>query len=274
MDWSQILFKITLIIYLFSGGFYIKREFFSNPKSPNHWTSNLLYVGIGTHTLSLLILILQTGYLPIKNFYETLLLITWTIIIIYMLIEYLYKVRVLGAFIIPFNSLVLLYASFLPNEIDNLPAEIHSIWLDIHTSAIFISYGVFTLAFCISVAYLLQEKQLNDKTPSRFYYRLPSLNKLDKLSYQLIMIGFPLLTTGIITGSLWANQVWGMYWNWNAKQVWTGIVWLIYAIYLYNRARNNLSKKNSAYITVIGFLTILITYLGLTFISSSLHNFT
>lgn len=273
MSCSQILFQITLIIYLVSGGFYIKRELFSNPKSKNHWTSNLLYVGIGTHTLSLLILILQTGYLPIKNLYETLLLLAWTIIIIYMLIEYLYKIRVLGAFLIPINSLMLLYANFLPNHVDNLPDSMRSIWISIHTSAIFISYGVFTLAFCASLAYLIQEKQLDEKKTSIFYYRLPPLEKLDVLSYRLVLLGFPLLTIGIVTGSIWSKQVWGTYWQWNAKQIWTVIIWLIYAFYLHNRFSNIWRGKKRAYVIVIGFLAVLFTYLGLSFFSINFHNF-
>lgn len=273
MVWADILFKITLVIYLVSGGFYIKRELFSDPKTKNHWTSNLLYVGIGTHTLSLLVLILATGYLPIKNLFETILLLTWTIILIYLLIEYLYKFRVLGAFILPFNSLLLLYANFLSNELDNLPESMRSIWLSIHTSTIFIGYGVFTLAFCVSIAYLIQEKQLQEKNLSVFYYRLPPLGKLDNLNLSLVTLGFPLLTIGIITGSLWAKEIWGTYWNWNAKQIWAAIVWLIYAFYLYNRFFQNWRGKKSVYITIAGFLAILFTYLGLSFLPVAFHNF-
>jgi cytochrome c-type biogenesis protein CcsB len=273
MDWSQILFRITLISYLISGGFYIKRELFSDPKSKNHWTSNLFYAGIGTHTLSLLILILQTGYLPIKNLHETLLLLSWTVIIIYMLLEYLYKIRVLGALIIPLNSVILLYANFLPNEINNLPVDMRSLWLSLHISVIFIGYGVFTLAFCVSLAYLIQEKQLKEKKTSVFYYRLPPLKKLDKLSYRLVALGFPLLTIGILSGAIWSKQIWGTYWQWNAKQVWTTITWLIYALYLHNHFSNSWQGRKSAYITVIGFLAILFTYLGLAFLSVDFHNF-
>ncbi|MBM7623078.1 c-type cytochrome biogenesis protein CcsB [Sporohalobacter salinus] len=273
MFWVNVFFKITLIIYFVSSGFYIKREFFSDPKTKNHWTANLLYVGIGTHTLSLLALILATNYLPIKNLFETILLLTWTVIIIYMLIEYLYKFRVLGAFILPVNSLLLLYAIFLPNDLNNLPESMQSIWLSIHTSTIFVGYGVFTLAFCVSIAYLIQEKQLQDKKLSIFYHRLPPLEKLEQLNLQLVAVGFPLLTIGIITGSLWAKEVWGMYWNWNIKQIWVSIIWLIYALYLHNRISGKWRGKKSVYITIVGFLAILFTYLGLSFLPVEFHNF-
>jgi len=274
MVWSPILIKISLLIYAISGGFYIKREFFSDPKSKNHWTANLLYVGIAIHTFGLLAMILETGYLPIKNLYETLVLLSWTIIAIYILVEYLYKIKILGAFILPFNSLLLLYTNFLPNKVDNLPVGMRGIWLSIHTSVIFISYGVFTLAFCVSLLYLIQEHQLKEKKTSVFYYRLPPLGKLDSLSYRLVMLGFPLLTIGILTGALWSGQILGTYWEWNSKQIWITLVWLIYAVYLHNRYSDIWRGKKSAYITVLGFLTILFTYLGLNFITKNSHYFT
>ncbi|MCK8824442.1 c-type cytochrome biogenesis protein CcsB [Fuchsiella alkaliacetigena] len=274
MAWSRGLLWLTLAIYFFSSIIYIKQELIQAKQNNNRKIAYLFQLGALIHTFCLLAIILETGYLPIKNLYETLLLFSWTIVIIYNLIEYLYKFKVLGAFIIPLNTIAIFYASFLPNNVDNLPMEMRSIWLSIHTSVIFFGYGVFTLAFCVSVAYLIQEKQLQEKKPSMFYYRLPALNKLDKLSLRLVMIGFPLLTIGVLAGVIWSGEIKGVYWTWNAKQIWTTITWLIYALYLHNRFSKNWQGRKSAYITIIGFLAILFTYLGLAFLPVEFHDFT
>jgi cytochrome c-type biogenesis protein CcsB len=94
---------------------------------------------------------------------------------------------------------------------------------------------------------------------------------LDEISYKSIMIGFPLLTLGIITGAVWANEAWGTYWGWDPKETWSLITWFIYAAYLHARYTRGWSGKRAASISIFGFLAVIFTYLGVNLLLSGLH---
>ena len=99
------------------------------------------------------------------------------------------------------------------------------------------------------------------------------LKKLDQLSFRLIGIGFPFLTIGILSGSVWANEAWGSYWNWDPKETWSLITWLIFAIYLHLRLTQNWNGFKSAILATVGFLSVWICFLGVNFLAKGLHSY-
>ena len=99
------------------------------------------------------------------------------------------------------------------------------------------------------------------------------LQKLDQLSFRAIGIGFPFLTIGILSGSVWANEAWGSYWNWDPKETWSLITWIIFAIYLHLRFTKNWDGLKSAILATIGFLSIWICFLGVNFLAKGLHSY-
>lgn len=103
--------------------------------------------------------------------------------------------------------------------------------------------------------------------------RLNFLDSVDNLSYQSIGLGFPLLTIGIIAGAVWANEAWGSYWNWDPKETWSLITWLIFASYLHARITKSWYGKKPALLGSIGFITIWICYLGVNFLGKGLHTY-
>jgi len=107
-----------------------------------------------------------------------------------------------------------------------------------------------------------------------FAKRLPSLDVLDEVSYRGIAFGFPLLTIGIITGAIWADQAWGTWWSWDPKETWSLITWLFYGGYLHTRLTMGWRGRHSAIIAVIGLIMVLITYLGVNLFLSGLHSYT
>lgn len=106
-----------------------------------------------------------------------------------------------------------------------------------------------------------------------FTNRLPSLDVLDEVSYRGIAFGFPLLTIGIITGAIWADQAWGRWWGWDPKETWSLITWLYYGGYLHTRLTMGWRGRHSAVIAVIGLIMVLITYLGVNLFISGLHSY-
>ncbi|MBI5869940.1 MAG: c-type cytochrome biogenesis protein CcsB [Actinobacteria bacterium] len=133
-----------------------------------------------------------------------------------------------------------------------------------------ISGGIAGLAIGLILGFL------SGKGSSRpgFAKRLPSLDVLDEVSYRGIAFGFPLLTIGIITGAIWADQAWGRWWGWDPKETWSLITWLFYGAYLHTRLTMGWRGRHSAILAVIGLVMVLITYLGVNLFLSGLHSYT
>jgi cytochrome c-type biogenesis protein CcsB len=102
-------------------------------------------------------------------------------------------------------------------------------------------------------------------------YKLAKL--LDNLSYRTLGIGFPLLTIGILSGAVWANEAWGSYWSWDPKETWALITWLIFAIYLHTRITKGWQGKKPAIIASAGFFIVWICYLGVNLLGKGLHSY-
>ena len=103
--------------------------------------------------------------------------------------------------------------------------------------------------------------------------RLNLLESIDNLSYRTISFGFPLLTIGIISGAVWANEAWGSYWSWDPKETWALITWLVFASYLHARITKAWQGRRPAIIASVGFLVVWICYLGVNFLGKGLHTY-
>lgn len=103
--------------------------------------------------------------------------------------------------------------------------------------------------------------------------KLNLLNTLDQLGFRAIGIGFPLLTIGILSGSVWANEAWGSYWSWDPKETWSFITWMVFAIYLHLRLTQKWNGVKSATLATIGFFVIWICFLGVNFLAKGLHSY-
>jgi cytochrome c-type biogenesis protein CcsB len=107
----------------------------------------------------------------------------------------------------------------------------------------------------------------------RILEAIPSLDALDNLTYRAVTIAFPLLTLMLITGAVWANESWGRYWGWDPKETWALITWLFYATFLHTRITHGWKGRRSAIFAVIGFVSVMFTYLGVSFILPGLHSY-
>ncbi|MFA5073925.1 MAG: cytochrome c biogenesis protein CcsA [Nitrospirota bacterium] len=347
---------------------------------------------------------LGIGRVPLTNLYESLLFFTWSIVLIYLVVEYRYKIRSLGAFVlgIVFLALGFNMLAGIQTEIVGLMPALKSNWLFYHVLLCFLGYAAFGISFAVSMLSLLMDSQDRGRLTSGFaglgilafiiflgylmagqgevmkkaywlglgililawilflilkgsHHRsqvfllwsfamtvagglvavmaveltvwfshpatgsfkshlftttffhpflpikllswafvlalfwlvwsqgiriknrmlayLPSPDMLDSISYQMISLGWPLLTMGIITGSVWANTAWGSYWSWDPKETWSLITWFLYAIYLHARYMRGWKGTQMAVLSVAGFLAVLFTYLGVNLVLSGLHSY-
>jgi cytochrome c-type biogenesis protein CcsB len=217
---------------------------------------------------------LGIGHAPFSNLYESLIFFAWTTILLYLIVERRTKNKTSGAFVTPLAFLAMAYASFSPNVssgIQPLIPALKSNWLISHVITCFFGYAAFGLSFGLSFMYLL--KRLDREGGSNIFLRLiPRADILDELNYQMVVIGFLMLTLGIITGSVWAHSAWGSYWSWDPKETWSLITWLIYAAVLHSRLVRGWKGKRIAILCFVGFFCVLFTYFGVNYLAG-LHSY-
>ena len=233
----------------------------------------VISTGFASHTLALLTRYAEAGHTPVTNLYESLSFFAWMIIGVLLIVNYKYRVKVLGSFITPIALILMIFALALPKEILPLAPVLKSFWHPIHVIFAFLGNAIFTLAFCCGVMYLVQEHQLKSKKMGAIAKRLPPLKVLDDLNYQSLTFGFPLLTLGIITGAIWAEYAWGRYWSWDPKETWSLITWFFYAAMLHQRLTVGWRGRKAAIMAIIGFLAVLFTFLGVNLLLSGLHSY-
>lgn len=279
MDSSQ-LFGITMIAYLLSTACYIGLFLFK--------TKKIGYIGM---LLALGGLLIQTvgiglrwsesyqlniGHAPLTNMYESLVFFAWCTTLFYLILEYKFKARILGAFVMPFSFIILAYASLsdrISDQISPLIPALQSNWLIAHVVTCFIGYGAFAVAGALGLAYLLKKNTSEATSNNGLFSSLPELKILDDLTHKTIVFGFMWLSAGIITGAIWANEAWGTYWSWDPKETWSIITWFVYAFTLHARFTRGWSGSRIAWFAIIGFISVFFTYFGVNFLLSGLHSY-
>jgi len=229
-----------------------------------------LYITLGLHTFGLVLRWIESyklniGHAPLSNFYESLIFYAWCV----SFVQIIMKKRLSFPIITMFASLIALffmgYASISPSieqHIQPLIPALQSNWLHIHVITCFISYAAFVISFICSLLYLIKWKGV-----------IPPEETLEEINYRSIVVGFPSLSAGILTGAVWAHYAWGSYWSWDPKETWSLITWIVYALFLHARFVKGWRGKRIAMLSIIGFLSVIFTYLGVNFILSGLHSY-
>ncbi|MCP4746481.1 MAG: c-type cytochrome biogenesis protein CcsB [Desulfobacteraceae bacterium] len=277
---NSLIFSIVTFIYCFAGILYLASWIFKKqlPAKAATWVAWAGLIGNGA---GLLLRWFESyekgsayGHAPLTNLYESLTFFAFIISSIYLFVEWKYKSRILGALAMPLAFLVMAYASISPGkQIQPLIPALKSNWLIAHVFTCFIGYAAFAIAFAVSIVYLFKskEKEGKDATVPDQSGAL-STGLLDELTHQLIMFGFLFLTSGIITGAVWAYSAWGRYWGWDPKETWSLITWCIYAALLHLRMMRGWRGKRIAVMSIIGFVAVLFTYFGVNLLPG-LHSY-
>nr|QFO88224.1 cytochrome c heme attachment protein [Silene littorea]QFO88386.1 cytochrome c heme attachment protein [Silene littorea]QFO89277.1 cytochrome c heme attachment protein [Silene stockenii] len=250
-------------------------------------------------------------HLPLSDLYESLIFLSWSFYIIHMIPYFKNKKNNLSAITSPSAIFTQGFVtSGLLTEMHQssiLVPALQSHWLMMHVSMMVLGYAALLCGSLLSVALLIilfqkaiitlfakrknllkgfllfsEIPHMNEKdnileSVSDFsvknYYRSQLSDQLDHWSYRVISLGFILLTIGILSGAVWANEAWGSYWNWDPKETWAFITWTVFAIYLHIRTNKNFQGANSAIVAFIGFLIIWICYFGVNLLGIGLHSY-
>jgi cytochrome c-type biogenesis protein CcsB len=223
---------------------------------------------------------LSVHRLPWGNMYEFTLALTFTAVTAFLVIMMRQPARYLGVFVMTPVVLALgiavlvLYVAPAP-----LVPALHSYWLAIHVTAAIIASGVFTVATAATTMFLVAdhyETATAAGRPVRFSGLariMPSSTVLDRTAYRAYAFAFPVWTFAVIAGAIWAEYAWGHYWQWDPKETWAFITWVIYAGYLHARATAGWRGRKAAYIAMLGFTSILFNFFIVNIFITGMHSY-
>ncbi|MCP2636237.1 c-type cytochrome biogenesis protein CcsB [Microbacterium sp. HD4P20] len=229
---------------------------------------------------------IAAGRVPWSNMYEFALTGTLLVVAVYLGVLFRYDLRFLGSFITGL-TVVLLGASALSFyvEITPLMDPLKSVWLVIHVFVASLATALFALAFGLSVLQLMQARRERiiaaaaaveaggpaPRSGPRFLRTLPGADALESLAYRFAILGFIFWTFTLIAGSIWANDAWGRYWGFDTKEVWTFVIWVLYAGYIHARATRGWRGARSAWLSIIGFTAVIFNFTIVNMFFKGLH---
>ena len=228
---------------------------------------------------------IAAGRVPWSNMYEFALTGTLLVVAVYLAVLFRYDLRFLGSFITGL-TVVLLGASALSFyvEITPLMDPLKSVWLVIHVFVASLATALFALAFGLSVLQLMQARRERKTAAAAgessaivvkggpgFLRTLPGADALESLAYRFAILGFIFWTFTLIAGSIWANDAWGRYWGFDTKEVWTFVIWVLYAGYIHARATRGWRGSRSAWLSIIGFTAVIFNFTIVNMFFKGLH---
>jgi len=266
---ENITFMIALVGYLIASGCFFAFMALKKEKCAKIGNIVMLAAFI-VHSASIVIRGIAAGRLPLTNQFEFATAFAWGIALCFLIFVKKFNFASLGAFVAPIVFLIIGYASMQSREIHELMPALQSNWLAFHVCTAIIAYGSFGVAFGVSLVYLCRDKFSSNEFLTGHF---PDFETLDLISYRVVALGFLFLTLCMITGAIWAKRAWGTYWNWDPKETWSLITWLIYSIFLHLRTNKGWKGKKAAIFAVVGFLCVVFTYVGVNTLLSGLHSY-
>ncbi|WP_051218323.1 c-type cytochrome biogenesis protein CcsB [Nocardioides insulae] len=211
---------------------------------------------------------------PWGNMYEFTVAGTFVLSVAYLALYRKFKLAWLAPLVLIFNLACLMIAViWLYDPVAPLTEALNSYWLVIHVVSAVIATGAFSLAGLLSIVYLLKLRKPGATTG--LLAHVPSTDVLERTSYRIHAFAFPVWTFAVlITGPIWAHEAWSRYWNWDPKEVWAFITWVVYAGYLHARATGGWRGRNAAWISLIGLASLWYSFIGVNFFNdASQHSY-
>jgi cytochrome c-type biogenesis protein CcsB len=242
-------------------------------KSTYHWAYRLLLAGFASLTLFVGWEYYTLGVAPVLTLKSSLSFFAWTLLLVYLLFHLKFRLMVLGSFVAPVAACLLILSSTLPAGEVTVKPIFRSFWLPVHIGMAFVGNGFFAVTFVAAIMYLIQESQIKRKRLGSLYTRLPSLETLDSINHFALICGFTFMTAGMITGSIYAQYALGSYWRWDPKEVCSLMAWIFYAVLLHERLTVGWRGRRAALLSVVGFLVLILTFVGANLWLSDYHSF-
>ncbi|NLN60717.1 MAG: cytochrome c biogenesis protein CcsA [Deltaproteobacteria bacterium] len=269
---EKLLLEMALISYFISttgyvGSLIIQRIFLAKIAT---W---LLAVAFCFHTATLFSQYFVTGQGSVTSLYGWASLFAWAIAGPYLFFQIRTKTRILGAIVSPLTCLLVLAASQLMHGGVLLPENLKGPLVMIHVILSVTGEALFVLVALAGMLYLIQDRQIKNRRLGAVTRILPPLKDLDRINHYGLLLGFPVLTFGLLSGAAWAGEVWGSHWQWDPKLIWALLFWLCFAFILHQRLAIGWSGHKAALLSVTFLLGLLASLTFITLGFSTIHSF-
>ncbi len=255
----------TLVLYFASAFFYLID--LNHHGRALRWARWSILIAFGFNSLIFILdLLLKDGF-PAIGLREGFALLAWALALLFILIEWIYGISSLGAFVVPVIFFSAAAASIFHPGGQEVVREQWNVWLNLHIVLVFLGHAAFALAATLGVMYLIQETHLKQKRFTMLFFRLGAVAELDTMLYRTIALGFPLLTLGMLSGAVYSRIEHGVFWAFTPKELWSLTAWALYAVLLYGHRAYGWHGRRAAFFAIAGFIAYLLAYLGLKLVS-------
>lgn len=220
----------------------------------------VLLTGFISHTAVLMLQFADGGHIPVQNLHQSLSAFGWAVVGVFLVLQLKFHLMVLGALVAPLATVAVIIASMLPRPQVELTPLFEGLWRTVHMTTLILGNAALAIACLVGILYLIQERTIKDKKRGFFFSRLPSLKLLDSMGYASLIVGFPLLTFGIISGVVYAQAVRGRFWTWDPREIFAVITWLVFAVLVHERLAVGWQGRRSAIMAIVGFAILLFTF--------------
>lgn len=240
-------------------------------------------LAFASHIGAFLFRAFAAGRVPWANMYEFSLTSTLMGALVFLILLWIVDIRFLGLFISGFLGVTLAFATlgfYVP--VSHLDVALQSVWLVIHVFVASFSVGLFTISFFLSILQLAQISKEQKAKAGRisnknafllFLNRLPKATSLEDMAFGVSVCGFIFWTFTLIAGAIWAERAWGRYWGWDVKEVWTFVIWVIYAAYLHARTTRGWRGRLAAWLCISGYIAVLFNFGIVNIFFKGLHSY-
>lgn len=240
---------------------------------------SLTWLGVLMHGFAVVSRGIAAGRVPWGNMYEFLSTGAFIVALVYVLVLLKKDLRFMGTFVIGLVTVMLCGATIgFPTPVAHLVPALQSYWLIIHVSIAVLASALFTITFAMNVLQLMQHARVEaiaagkrDKFP--FMGVVPSAGALENFAYRINAVAFVMWTFTVMAGAIWAEAAWGRYWGWDTKEVWSFVIWVVYAGYLHARATGGWTGARSAWLSIIGYLCLVFNFTIVNMYFNGLHSY-
>lgn len=218
---------------------------------------------------------------PWGNMYEFAISGAFFMVLIYLLTVKKFRLTWLAPWLLIFViAIIMVAAVWLYKPVAPLTEALNSYWLVIHVVAAVIATAAFSIGGILTALWLVKNRAEKKAAAAGtevtgYLARIPGTAVLDRVAYRMHAFGFPVWTFAVlITGPIWAHEAWSRYWNWDPKEVWAFITWVVYAAYLHARTTAGMKGKVAAVLALVGMATLWWSFIGVNFFSTtSMHSY-
>ena len=226
-------------------------------------------LGFAFHTAALAQRWSEVGHFPAVGLRDGASFLAWAIVLVFLVVHVTTRVEAASLFAYPFVFALVFVANLTPAAGRSDPV-LRSLYLPVHLLLAVFGYGALFVAFTMGLLYLFQERELLARSPRRFYYLIPSLERSDTIGGRSVLGGSGFLTLAIVTGLLWNHSLHGSYWTGDPKE-WAALAaWVIYATILVARWRWGWGGRRAAWLQVAGFAVVVFTFGWATLVPAAL----